>query len=239
MLTDKKVLVAGASSGIGRAIAVGFARAGAKVMASARRENRLRELQEEMSREGRKISIHVADAADKAQLAELHRKTVAAIGEVDILVYATGTNTPQRAMKTLEPEMWDEIMTVNLTGAYHLTRAVLPAMRAAGAGDLIYISSISGLYADVSGPAYQASKRGLVALAHSIRMEEREAGIRTCVVCPGLADTEMMEKRLVKPTPEVLAKALQPEDVAQTVLFVAGLDRRASIPEVQVMPSLV
>jgi serine 3-dehydrogenase (NADP+) len=128
---------------------------------------------------------------------------------------------------------------VNLSGAYHLTRAVLPAMRAAGSGDLIYISSISGLYADASGPAYQASKRGLVALAHSIRMEERESGIRTCVVCPGLADTEILGKRLVKPGPEVLAKALQPEDVAQTVLFVAGLDRRASIPEVQVMPTAV
>jgi serine 3-dehydrogenase (NADP+) len=239
MLTDKRVLVAGASSGIGKAIAMGFARAGARVMASARRENRLRELQEEMAREGHTIAIHVADAADKEQLAGLHRATVAEIGGVDILVYATGTNTPQRAMKNLPPELWNEIMTVNLTGAYLLTHAVLPAMRIAGAGDLIYISSISGLYADVSGPAYQASKRGLVALAHSIRMEEREAGIRTCVVCPGLADTEILEKRLVKPGPEILAKALQPEAVAATVLFVAGLPPRASIPEIQVMPTAV
>jgi NADP-dependent 3-hydroxy acid dehydrogenase YdfG len=239
MLTNKRVLVAGASSGIGRAIAVGFARAGARVMASARREERLRELQEEMAREGRQIAIHVADAAHKEQLGELHRATVEAIGDVDVLVYATGTNTPQRAMKSLPPELWDEIMTVNLTGAYHLTHAVLPAMRTRGAGDLIYISSISGLYADVSGPAYQASKRGLVALAHSIRMEEREAGIRTCVVCPGLADTEILEKRLVKPGPDVLAKALQPEDVAATVLFVAGLPARACVPEIQVMPTTV
>jgi len=208
-------------------------------MASARRENRLRELQEEMAREGHEIAIHVADAADAAQLKELHRATVAAIGEVEVLVYATGTNTKQRSMKGLEPEMWDEIMTVNLGGAYHLTRAVLPAMRTAGAGDLIYISSISGLYADVSGPAYQASKRGLVALAHSIRAEERESGIRTCVVCPGLADTEILEKRLVKPGPEMLAKALQPEDVAATVVFVAGLPARACIPEVQVMPTAI
>jgi NADP-dependent 3-hydroxy acid dehydrogenase YdfG len=130
-------------------------------------------------------------------------------------------------------------MTVNLTSAYRLTHAVLPAMRAAGAGDLIYISSISGLYADVSGPAYQASKRGLVALAHSIRMEERESGIRTCVVCPGLADTEILEKRLIKPGPEVLAKALQPEDIAATVVFVASLPARACVPEIQILPTTV
>src|SRR5581483_7240996 len=113
-------------------------------------------------------------------------------------------------------------------GCYHITRMVLPAMRQAAAGDLIYISSISGLYPDVSGPAYQAAKRGIVALAHSIRMEERESGIRTCAVCPGLVDTEILNKRLVKPGPEMLAKALQPEDVAATVLFVAGLPPRVA-----------
>jgi serine 3-dehydrogenase (NADP+) len=235
MLTNRKVLVVGASSGIGRAIAVSFARDGARVMASARRENRLRELQDELSKEGHTIAIHPADAS-RQQLEELHRATVAAIGDVEILVYATGTNTPHRSMKGLAPELWDELLAVNLSGAYHLSRAVLPAMRQAGAGHLIYISSISGVYPDVSGPAYQAAKRGMLGLAHAIRMEEKENGIRTCVVCPGLVDTEILSKRLVKPGPEILAKALQPEDVAATVLFVANLPPRASIPELQIMP---
>jgi serine 3-dehydrogenase len=239
MLTNRKVLVVGASSGIGRAVAVAFAREGAKVMASARRGNRLQELQMELAKEGREIAIHPADAGSRQQLEELHQATVAAIGDVEILVYATGTNTPHRSMKGLAPEIWDEMLAVNLTGAYHLSRLVLPAMREAGAGHLIYISSISGLYPDVSGPAYQASKRGLVAIAHSIRMEEKETGIRTCVVCPGLVDTEILDKRLVKPGPEVLAKALQPEDVAATVLFVAKLPARAAIPEVQILPASI
>jgi serine 3-dehydrogenase len=239
MLTDQKVLVVGASSGIGRAVALSFAREGARVMASARRENRLRELRAELLKEGHEIAIHPADAASRPQLEELHKATVTAIGDVEILVYATGTNTPHRSMKGLAPEIWDEIMAVNVTGAYHLSRLVLPAMRESGAGHLIYISSISGLYPDVSGPAYQASKRGLVAIAHSIRMEERESGIRTCVVCPGLVDTEILDKRLVKPGPEMLAKALQPEDVAATVLFVANLPARAAIPEVQIMPAAI
>ncbi len=236
MLTNRKVLVVGASSGIGRAVAVAFAREGAKVMASARRGNRLQELQMELAKEGHEIAIHPADAARRQQLEKLHQATVAAVGDVEILVYATGTNTPHRSMKGLAPEIWDEMLAVNLSGAYHLSRLVLPAMREAGAGHLIYISSISGLYPDVSGPAYQASKRGLVAIAHSIRMEEKETGIRTCVVCPGLVDTEILDKRLVKPGPEVLAKALQPEDVAATVLFVAKLPARAAIPEVQILP---
>ena len=91
----------------------------------------------------------------------------------------------------------------------------------------------------MSGPAYQASKRALLGLAHSIRMEEKENGIRTCVICPGLVDTEILDKRLAKPGPELLAKALQPEDVAATVLFVANLPSRAAIPELQILPSAI
>jgi serine 3-dehydrogenase len=237
ILKDKNVLVAGASSGIGRAVAIAFAREGARVVATARREDRLRGLQEELAKEGYSIAIHAADAGDPRQLEELHRSAVAKTGAVEILVYATGTNTPGRAMKSLTPDLWDELLSVNLTGAYHLSRVVIPAMRQAGTGHLTYISSISGVYPDVSGPAYQASKRGILGLAHAIRVEEKENGIRTCVICPGLVDTELLNKRLVRPTAEVLAKALQPEDVAETVLFVAKLPARATIPELQMMPT--
>src|ERR1700727_293078 len=102
-------------------------------------------------------------------------------------------------------------------------------MRSAGAGHLIYISSISGLVPDISGAAYQASKRGMLAMAHAIRVEEKEHGIRTCVICPGIVDTEILENRPVKPPPETLAKALQAEDVAEPVLFAATLPARAVV----------
>jgi NADP-dependent 3-hydroxy acid dehydrogenase YdfG len=104
---------------------------------------------------------------------------------------------------------------------------------------LIYIASISGLVPDISGSAYQASKRGMLGLAHAIRVEEKEHGIRTCVVCPGLVDTEILEKRPVKPPPETLAKALQSEDVAEAVLFVAKLPARAVVPEMVMMPTVL
>ena len=111
----------------------------------------------------------------------------------------TGTNTPDRALTRLKPDIWDMMVSVNLNGAYYITQAVLPEMRNQKSGHLIFISSISGMVPDVSGAAYQASKRGLLGFSHAIRVEEKENGIRTCVVCPGLVETEILEKRPVKP----------------------------------------
>jgi len=236
-LKGQVVLVVGASSGIGRETATLFAREGARVVASARRGDRLRGLQVELAKEGFTIEISPADAAKAADMEQLAQRTRAQFGGIDILVYATGTNTPDRAMKHLNADIWAMMLNVNLSGAYHITQAVLPSMRVAKSGHLIYISSISGLTPDASGAAYQAAKRGILGLAHAIRTEEKENGIRTCVICPGLVDTEILEKRPVKPTPDLLAKALQPEDVAEAVLSVAKLPPRAVVPEMQLLPT--
>ena len=230
-LKDQVALIIGASSGIGREIANQFVKEGARVMASARRKERLETI------EG--VSIFVADASQPAEMDALATKTVEQFGRIDILVYATGTNVPDRAMSRLTTQIWDEMIGVNLNGAYYATRAVLPMMRERREGHLIYISSISGLVPDVSGAAYQAAKRGMLGLAHAIRVEEKEHGIRTCVVCPGLVETEILEKRPVKPTAEMLSKALQPEDVAEAVVFVSKLPKRAAVPEFQIMPSVL
>lgn len=236
-LQKQVVLVVGASSGIGRATAALFAREGASVMASARREDRLRDFQDAAAKEGHSVEIAPADASNAAAMAQLAKQTCDKFGTIDILVYATGTNVPDRAMHRLNPDIWDMMLSVNLNGAYYITHAVLPLMRERASGHLIYIASISGLTPDVSGAAYQASKRGLLALAHAIRVEEKQNGIRTCVICPGLVDTEILDKRPVKPTAEMLAKALRPEDVAEAVVFVAKLPPRAVVPEMQLMPT--
>jgi NADP-dependent 3-hydroxy acid dehydrogenase YdfG len=110
-------------------------------------------------------------------------------------------------------------------------------MRERKAGHLIYVSSISGIVPDVSGAAYQAAKRGLLGMAHAIRVEEKENGIRTCVICPGLVDTEILVNRPVKPSAETLALALQPVDVAECALSIAKLPPRAVVPEIQLMPT--
>ena len=208
-------------------------------MASARRRDRLEELQKELAEENIDIGIAIADAADPVAMDELAARTVEQFGKIDILVYASGTNTPDRAMARLSAKVWDEVIGVNLNGAYYATHAVLPAMRDRKSGHLIYIASISGLVPDISGAAYQASKRGMLALSHAIRVEEKENGIRTCVVCPGLVDTEILDKRPVKPPPEMLAKALQSDDIAEAVLFVAKLPLRASVPEMQILPTVL
>ncbi len=238
-LKNQVVLVVGASSGIGRETAVLFAREGAGVMASARREDRLRQLQSSLAQEGHAIEISPADVSQPSAMEELAQLTRSRLGDIDIVVFSSGTNTPDRNLKRLKVDIWDRMVSVNLNGAYYLTRAVLPRMRERRSGYLIYVSSISGLAPDVSGAAYQAAKRGLVGLAHAVRVEEKENGIRTCVVCPGLVDTEILALRPVKTPPETVAKALQPEDVAETILSVAKLPPRACVPELQVVPTLL
>ncbi len=236
-VSGQVAVIVGASSGIGRAAAVLFAREGSKVVAAARRQDRLQSLKDEMASEQRAITVRRADASVVEDMQQLAREALQQFGRIDILVVASGINTPDRSMERLTPQIWNSLIDVNLNGAFYATHAILPSMRSAGSGHLIYVSSVSGIMADVSGAAYQASKRGLIGLAHAIRMEEKKNGIRTSVICPGLVDTELLEKRPVKPSPEELAKALQPEDVAETILHVAKLPPRASIPELLLMPA--
>ncbi len=206
-------------------------------MASARRQERLLRLQTKLKGEGSAMEIMAADATKPDEMERLIAETEKQLGRIEVLVFATGTNTPDRAMSRLNVDIWDMMINVNLSSAYYVTRAVLPGMRTARDGHLIYISSISGLLADASGASYQAAKRGLLGLAHATRLEEKENGIRTCVICPGMVDTELLEKRPVKPTAEALKLAMQPEDIADMVLAVAKLPARAVVPEMQILPT--
>jgi len=234
-LENQVVLVIGASSGIGRATAILFAREGCRVMAAARREDRLAALKKEVP----SIETAIADAASVADMERLARDTESRLGPINILVYNTGTNIKDRTLKLLTPPRWDMMISVNLNGAYYATQAVLPGMRERGRGHILFVASISGIIPDVSGAAYQAAKRGVIGLAHAIRVEEKEHGIRTCAVCPGLVDTEILENRPVKPPAEMLAKALKPEDVAEAILAVAKLPARVSVRELQVVPTVL
>jgi serine 3-dehydrogenase len=238
-LTNRVVVVIGASSGIGRETAILFAREGARVMASARREDRLRDLAKELAAAGCAIEIHPADVTKVGDMDELMRVTRERLGEIDTLVFVTGDNTPDRSLKRLTPAIWDAMVSVNLNGAYYATHAVLPAMRERGSGHLIYVSSVSALAADPSGAAYQAAKRGVLGLAHAVRFEEKENGIRTTVICPGLVETEILAKRPVRPAAELLAKALQPIDVAEAILAAAKMPQRATVMELHLWTTLL
>jgi NADP-dependent 3-hydroxy acid dehydrogenase YdfG len=233
-LKDERVLVLGASSGVGYAAAVMFAGEGARVVASARRADRLAGLERETG-----AAVFPADAGDAAAMERLAAFAVERMGGIDVMVYAAGTNTPERALTRLTVPIWDHMLSTNLDGAYYITRAVLPGMRAARKGHLIYVSSISGRYGDVSGAAYQASKSGMRGLARAVRVEEKDNGIRTCVILPGLIDTELLTKRPAKTPADLLAKAMQAEDVAEAILDVARLNPRAAVTELEIHPTYI
>jgi NADP-dependent 3-hydroxy acid dehydrogenase YdfG len=156
---------------------------------------------------------------------------------VDVAIHAAGTNLPRRALNVLDPDDWDMMVATNLTAAYNLTHALLPAMRGNGGGLIVYVSSAAVQRPDQSGVAYQATKHGLVGLAHGAMQEEKGNGIRTTVLFPGPTDTPLVLKRPTPTPPEVMAKALQPEDVAAACLFVASLPPRVHVPELVMVPA--
>jgi len=233
-LEGQVAVIVGSSSGMGRATAVAYAQAGAKVMLAARSEDKLNELALEI---GGNAVVCVTDARDVDQVANLIQTTLNRFWQIDILVYATGTNIPDRSLEVLTHETWDMMIGTNLTGAFNCTKAVLPTMREQKAGLIIYLSSGCVQSPDVSGVSYQASKHGMSGLAHGTFKEEQENGVRTTVIFPGLCDTPLVLQRPTPTPPEVMAKALKPEDVADACLYVATTPSRARIPELVLLPA--
>jgi serine 3-dehydrogenase (NADP+) len=233
-LTGQVAVVVGASSGMGRATAVAYAQAGASVVVAARSGDKLEALASEI---GDRALACQTDVEDVDQVDALVKTALDRFGRIDILVYATGTNIPDRSLEALTHDTWQMMIGTNLTGAFNCTKAVLSTMRKQQAGLIIYLSSGCVQSPDVSGVSYQASKHGLTGLAHGTFKEEQNNGIRTTIIFPGLCDTPLVLKRPVPTPPEVMAKALQPEDVAETCLFVASLPSRTRIPELVLLPS--
>lgn len=236
-LHGKAAVVVGASSGMGRATALAFAKEGARVVLAARTAQALSEAAGAVRGQGGEALTRPTDVTDRSACEGLIREAKDRFGRIDLLVYATGTNIPRRSLQALTPETWDMMLATNLSGAFHCTQAALPVMRAQGDGLIIYLSTGAVQKPDVSGVAYQASKHGMVGLAHGAMQEEKGNGIRTTVIFPGLCDTPLILKRPTPTPPEIIAKALQPEDVAEACLFVAALPPRAHVPELILLPS--
>ena len=233
-LQGQIVVVVGSSSGMGRATAISCARAGAKLVLAARSADKLEELATEI---GGDPLVCPTDVQDPEQVENLVQSTLDRHGRIDILIYATGTNIPERSLQDLSYETWNMMIGTNLTGAFHCTKAVLPTMRQQQSGLIVYLSSGCVQMPDVSGVSYQASKCGISGLAHGTFKEEQSNGIRTTVIFPGLCDTPLVFKRPTPTPPEVMAKALQPQDVADACLFVATLPDRARVPELVLLPA--
>jgi NAD(P)-dependent dehydrogenase (short-subunit alcohol dehydrogenase family) len=236
-LEGQVAIVVGASSGMGRATALAFAVEGAKVALAARRQRELEALVAEVTRAGGEAVALAADVAKRAEVDAVVQASVARFGRLDVLVNCAGVNTRNRQLALLDQAGWDRIIGINLTGAFHCMQAVLPRMREQKNGLIIHVSSISGLWGDFAGVAYQASKHGMVGLANATRMEERQNGIRVTVIYPGLCDTPILNNRAVPPTQEQRDLMMKPEDIAQACVFAASLPPRTYVSDLVLMPS--
>lgn len=233
----KVALVFGASTGIGRATATALARAGFAVGAAARSLDALKELAGRIEAEGGRAEAIGVDVAKRAQVDVAVRRVVDRWNSLDVVVNSAGTNLmKRRSIDVISEANWNELLSVNLNGAFNTTQAALLEMRPRGGGLIVQISSISGRWGDKSGPAYQASKHGIIGLCQATMMEERLNGIRVTAILPGLVDTPLIARRPEPVPKEVLAQAMQPEDVAAACVFLASMSPRSYIPELIMMP---
>jgi NAD(P)-dependent dehydrogenase (short-subunit alcohol dehydrogenase family) len=212
-LAGKVAVVTGGASGIGAAIVRSLTEAGVSCHAIGRRGP---------------IKLDVTDQPAV-------RRFVDSLDRLDILVCAAGDNVPRRRLEELTPEVWNHLIAVNLSGAFYFINAGLSKLRDAR-GDVVLIGSVSADWPDLSGPAYQASKAGMSALAAAAGFEEHQNGIRFSVIKPGVVDTPLLLKRPEPPPPDVAAAMLHPEDVAEACLMLLKLPRRAHIPELTILP---
>jgi NADP-dependent 3-hydroxy acid dehydrogenase YdfG len=213
-LAGKVAVVTGGGSGIGAAIVESLTAAGVTCHAI-----------------GRRGPVKV-DVSDQPAV----QRFVDSLDRFDILVCAAADQVQGRRLDQLTPDVWDHLIAVNLSGAFYFVNAGLAKLREAR-GDVVMISSVSARWPDPSGPAYQASKAGLSALAAAAGFEEHGNGVRFSSINPGIVDTPIMLKRPEQPPAEVTAAMLHPEDVAEACLLLLRLPRRAHIPDLTIIPT--
>jgi 3-oxoacyl-[acyl-carrier protein] reductase len=222
-LTGKGALVTGASGGIGWAIAEALHDQGANVAISGTRAEKLNEL---AARLGSRVHVLPCDLRDRAAVTKLAEEAEKALGQVDILVNNAGITHDNLFMR-MKDEEWDDVIAVNLTSVFVLTRGVLRGMMRRRAGRIVNIASISGVLGNPGQGNYAASKAGLVGMTKSLAREVSSRGITANCIAPGFIQTPMTDALTPKQV-EAIAAAIpaakfgKPEDVAAVVVFLAS-----------------
>ncbi len=233
-LDGKVAVVTGAGSGIGLATVRRLIGAGARAHAVDFRPETMEE-RLEAERAAGTVATHALDVTDVAAVERLIAE-IGANGPIDALVCAAGTNIPDRRFEQLTQAGWQGVIETNLSGVFSCMRAAMPQLRETR-GHVVVLASVSSLWPDASGAAYQAAKAGVLALVRAASFEEHVNGVRFTAVMPGMTETELIFKRPSPPSPEVRAQMLQPDDVAATILCALSLPPRACLGELTIVPT--
>jgi NAD(P)-dependent dehydrogenase (short-subunit alcohol dehydrogenase family) len=196
LLGERVVLITGGGRGIGRAIALRFAREAAVVVVSARTKSEIDAVAKQIREEGGHTEAIVADVSEVEQCENLFRAAVARFGRVDILVNNAGDYGPVKPIEEIEPAEWDRVIATNLRAAYLLTHLALPGMYARGWGVILNISSLSAKSAFAWGSPYAAAKAGMLGLTRVVAAEGARKGVRVNAICPGPVTETKMSKDL-------------------------------------------
>ena len=239
-LAGRVALVTGASSGLGRATAVALAQAGADVVVLARGQHDLEQAAAEVARAGGRGLVVVADLADAQALVGAVARVVEALGRVDVLVNAAGTDVPGPVAE-LAVQDFDRVVAVNLRAPFVLAKAVLPHMRAAGGGTIVNVSSVAGKRGWAGAAAYCASKFALTGLTQALAAEGRADGIRACVLYPGAMATSWgvwspAERERTQGERPPARWALPPQEVAALIVWLAAAPATLVVNEAVVSP---
>ncbi|MCS7057437.1 MAG: SDR family oxidoreductase [Meiothermus sp.] len=225
-LRGRVALVTGASSGIGLEIARQLIAHGVKVGLLARSQEKLTQLAAEL---GNSLAL----PADVTRYEEVERAVArleAHFGGLDYLINNAGIGI-FKPVHELSPQEWRQVIDTNLTGPFYATKAAVPAMLRSGGGHIVNIGSMAGKNAFAGGAAYNASKFGLLGFSEAALIDLRYHGIRVSSVLPGSVDTPFAGN------PTGAAWKIQPEDVAQAVLYLLQSDPRITVSEVDIRPS--
>ena len=222
-LAGKVAIITGGSRGIGRAIALAFAREGAKIAVVGRNKSRCEEVVAQISQgKGTAISIQ-ADVSREADVVDMIKLVKDKFERIDILVNNAAVNLPYRTVTSLTLDEWNWVIATNLNGPFLCCRAVLPAMIAQHFGKIINMSSLGGRLGAAGRAPYRPTKAAIINFTECLAAEVKEQGIDVNAICPGFVNTDMMYEITGGKVP---SSAMPPEDIASVAVFLASDEGR-------------